>query len=353
VLRISRHVRCSIPVVALALALALAPSACKKEGEGGDSAPREDGGGHEPRDFGSPRRDGGPGTIGLRDSGLLGSADAGGQDDDEDGGAPVHVGDPECDDRDPCTVDSLARDGECEFAPVVCSALDSCHEAGVCDPMTGECTNPEKQDGAGCDDDNDCTRTDQCQSGECRGTNPVVCSAADQCHDPGVCDPETGECSDLHKGDATTCDDGDACTFDDACDDGVCTGAPGVLGCDGVSCYRASWLADGECDWFLLCAATDYDSGDCACGGSAENITGCDGSTCFPADWLDDDYCDIQLACEAANHDIDDCACGGYREDIAACPGTAECYPNWWLGDGECDAALNCTETMYDRGDCP
>jgi len=34
---------------------------------------------------------------------------------------------------------------------VVCVAQDQCHTAGLCDPATG-CSNPEKANGALCDD---------------------------------------------------------------------------------------------------------------------------------------------------------------------------------------------------------
>ncbi|HZR83412.1 MAG TPA: Ig domain-containing protein [Candidatus Binatia bacterium] len=66
----------------------------------------------------------------------------------------------------------------------------------------------------------------------------VVCTASDQCHDVGVCDPETGLCSDPVKPAGTACEDGDACTVNDRCDaNGSCVGAIG--GCDHFLCYTA------------------------------------------------------------------------------------------------------------------
>src|SRR5262245_3412672 len=35
---------------------------------------------------------------------------------------------------------------------VVCTAIDACHEVGVCEPATGRCTNPSKPAGSACDD---------------------------------------------------------------------------------------------------------------------------------------------------------------------------------------------------------
>lgn len=55
----------------------------------------------------------------------------------------------------------------------------------------------------------------------------VVCTALDTCHDVGVCDPSTGACSNPPKADGTTCDDGAACTTNDVCAQGTCSGTPG------------------------------------------------------------------------------------------------------------------------------
>jgi hypothetical protein len=71
------------------------------------------------------------------------------------------------------------------------------------------------------------------------GTNlcaGVTCTASDQCHDVGTCDPGTGVCSDPAVGDATACDDGDAATTGDQCSAGLCLGqvSCGDVTADGV-----------------------------------------------------------------------------------------------------------------------
>jgi hypothetical protein len=107
----------------------------------------------------------------------------------------------------PCPTGQIACAGACIPA---CRASDQCHVAGVCDPTTGQCTNPSVGDGTTCEDGDACTRTDTCRGGSCDGGDPVVCSASDQCHEAGVCDPYTGQCSDPAKPDGSTCDaDGD------------------------------------------------------------------------------------------------------------------------------------------------
>jgi hypothetical protein len=117
---------------------------------------------------------------------------------------------------------------------VVCGAADACHQAGICDPATGLCSDPSAPEGTPCDDGNACTQTDGCQAGVCTGGNPIVCSAADQCHVAGICNVATGVCSDAPAPDGTGCNDGNACTLTDTCHAGSCTGAGANPVCGGA-----------------------------------------------------------------------------------------------------------------------
>jgi hypothetical protein len=100
-----------------------------------------------------------------------------------------------CDDHDACTQTDTCQAGVCKGSnPIVCTASDQCHVAGTCDPSSG-CSNPAAPDGTGCDDGNVCTQTDTCQTGVCTGANPIVCKAEDACHLAGTCAPSTGICS--------------------------------------------------------------------------------------------------------------------------------------------------------------
>lgn len=129
-----------------------------------------------------------------------------------------------CDDRDPCTVNDVCQaDGTCKGSPKDCSSVaDQCND-GVCQAGTGICVKQPKTNGTTCNDGNACTQTDTCQAGACVGSNPVVCAAPDQCHQPGVCNPQTGACDYAPKTDGTTCDtDNNLCTLD-TCQAGVCT----------------------------------------------------------------------------------------------------------------------------------
>ncbi len=128
-------------------------------------------------------------------------------------------------------------------ASIECTALDQCHVPGECDPSTGECSNPAAEDGIACNDGDLCTRIDTCQGGLCLGAEPVQCTALDQCHVAGVCDPATGVCSNPSAADGTACDDDDRCTRSDTCQSGVCTGADPVICAALDQCY-----VPGECD---------------------------------------------------------------------------------------------------------
>src|SRR5690242_7598076 len=60
-------------------------------------------------------------------------------------------------------------------------------------------------DGAGtpCDDGNECTTNDRCRNGLCVGRE-ITCAASDQCHQAPTCDPSFG-CNSQPKPDGTAC----------------------------------------------------------------------------------------------------------------------------------------------------
>jgi N-acetylneuraminic acid mutarotase len=122
------------------------------------------------------------------------------------------------------------QNGACSGSnAVTCTAADQCHVAGSCDPSTGACTNPAAPDGTACNDSNPCTQTDTCQAGTCVGSNPVTCSASDQCHTAGTCDPVSGQCTSSAAPDGTSCTGSNLCNQLYACASGACVGSNPVV----------------------------------------------------------------------------------------------------------------------------
>lgn len=108
--------------------------------------------------------------------------------------------DMDCDDADPCTD-------------------DACDSTLGCQHVTHDRAS---------DDGDACTTVDHCEAGACLGSAPVLCAALDACHVAGSCDPLTGACDDPPAADDTPCDDGDPETSPNRCVEGICVGQASV-----------------------------------------------------------------------------------------------------------------------------
>jgi hypothetical protein len=245
-----------------------------------------------------------------------------------------------CNDGNACTQADTCQGGSCTGAnPVVCTALDQCHVPGACDPETGICSNPSKSDGSTCNDGNLCTQTDTCQGGGCVGADPVVCTALDQCHDPGACNPATGVCSNPNKADGSTCSDANPCTLGDTCQGGGCQpGAPKV--CTPLdACHDAGTCnpASGECSNPAKPADHCDDRNVCTTD-SCHPQTGCVHRTisCNDANACTGDSCDAVSGCQHAAITCDD----GSICTTDSCEPASGCR---YVFDPELD--VRCTET--------
>ena len=269
-----------------------------------------------------------------------------------------------CDDGDECTTGSTCFQGvckggtqQCECKPDdlsncykkaifdkdnKCAATPGCSKAGseffkcveatpkvecddsddspclknVCAPATGECSIQPAKDGKPCDDNIQCTQSEECEAGKCVGksfgscdcvpgqpvssacwgadydvfgvaqttkkstqkcTGKVVCEL--QSLSPGVldyacildtktivvcdddgqpctvaeCDPSDGACKQKPRAKGTLCDDGDACTSAGSCDgDGKCDGQTALCACANDADCAAK--EDGDlCNGTLYC----------------------------------------------------------------------------------------------------
>ena len=188
------------------------------------------------------------------------------------GGICAGVPGPECDDGDPCTDDGCDPELACVSEPAedggacddgdLCNGPDAC-EAGLCAPV-GE---------PPCDDADPCT-TDACQDGACQHQDiPDCCTEEADCAPAGACVvvscPVAGQpCQAVPLGDCcetdAQCDDGDPCTAD-RCEANACAFAVedpaccrNVLDCDdGDPCtvdacdedtHACSWTTDTKCE---------------------------------------------------------------------------------------------------------
>ena len=279
-----------------------------------------------------------------------------------------------CDDGDPVTVNDSCTTGSCEGVDlcvgVACTAIDECHLAGACSPLTGLCTNPEAPNGIPCDDGDPVTVFDSCDDGTCEGVDlcvGVACTAIDQCHVAGTCDPLTGTCDNPDAANGTPCDDADPVTSSDTCTDGTCEG---VDLCASVDCSGL----EGAC----TTAACDYTTGACvvtpineggACddGSVCTTVDTCSSGSCLGASPIScddtnpctDDGCDAITGCTFTNNSIpcvdgfdcttdDNCLNG-------ACQGTpqiASCEDNNPCTIDACDIASGCIYATNTSGTC-
>ncbi|MDI7269261.1 MAG: MYXO-CTERM sorting domain-containing protein, partial [Myxococcota bacterium] len=138
----------------------------------------------------------------------------------------------DCDDENPCTIDNCDAVDGCVHGPEAdetpCSTATIC--GGTC--SAGVCTGGIPVD---CDDDNPCT-TDSC-------------------------DPTTYECRNIARADGATCDDEDACTTGESCSSGVCTGGTTVTCDDDNDCTTDTCDTSTGCVNTITAGAT-CDDGD-------------------------------------------------------------------------------------------
>jgi RHS repeat-associated protein len=258
-----------------------------------------------------------------------------------------------CDDANACTQTDVCENGTCAGSnPIACTATDQCHVPGTCDPSTGACSNPQASNGTACNDGNECTQTDTCQSGTCTGTNPILCTASDQCHIAGACDPTTGACSNPGAPDGTACSDGNACTQTDVCSSGVCVGAKPVACTASDPCHVA-----GVCDPNTGACSNPIAANGAACsdGNTCTQTDTCQGGTCVggnPVTCTASDQCHGAGTCDPSTG-----ACSNPAvADGTACSGTNRCNQSYACLSGTCAGSnpIVCTasDPCHAAGSC-
>lgn len=223
-----------------------------------------------------------------------------------------------CDDGNNSSCDTCKGDCSAVQAAVVCSAQDQCHDVGTCEPTTGMCSNPNKPDDTPCDDTLICTDNDVCTAGQCAGT-ALSCDDSELCTDDS-CDPGTG-C--VHAPNTLACDDGSACTQTDQCSGGSCVGSDPVV-----------------------CTALDqcHDAGTCdPANGTCSNPSKANGVACDDADGCTVDEVCTAGACGggAARNCNDDVACTVDGCSAGACTHARD--DDMCSGDLVCNEVLGCS----------
>jgi hypothetical protein len=143
-----------------------------------------------------------------------------------------------CDDGNLCTLGDTCQAGKClPGAASKCDDGKPC-TADSCDATTGACASVPQPEGAPCDDGNGCTTTSTCGGGVCVGSGAKVCDDGLPCT-KDACDPLTGGCV-TSAGDGLPCNDGNACTTNDACLGVTCAGGPAQVCNDGDPCTADS-----------------------------------------------------------------------------------------------------------------
>jgi hypothetical protein len=292
------------------------------------------------------------------------------------GGACVGGSGLPCNDNNPCTSDSCVPGKGCTHAnnaaPCTdsneCTTSDTC-VAGVCvggpglncddgnlctndlcDPNTG-CKYAYNQ--APCDDGNKCTSGDACQGGTCVGSQQLKCDDFNPCTTDS-CDKVFGCKYDLNT---LPCNDGNACTKNDVCSNGVCSG-------EAVTCNDSNLCTSDACDAKQGCLYTPV-SGPCDDNNPCTTSDFCQLGKCMPGQGTncDDgntctkDTCAANGSCSHSN--LDGLACDDGNEctvnDVcvgAACSGTGN--PSCCLKDADCDDGNACTKDIcvLETGQC-
>jgi hypothetical protein len=268
----------------------------------------------------------------------------------------------ECDDADPCTVeDQCLEDGQCAGEAKECDDANLCTLDG-CDAGSGDCTHANAPDGILCDDGLACTLNDTCQAGLCTGA-AVVCPDANpnDCKALG-CDPAKGTCTvEAVLPEGHGCKDGNPCTDDDACDgEGSCKpGSKHV--CDAEHPCKKAWCNDkakedeNPCisDWKeadVGCDDGDACTEDDACVPVADGpALACEGTAIACADNNDctSDTCDPEAGCIFSATPKEGmmcalpggcglCTAGSCGADVAVCDDGNTCTTDTCATGGPC-----------------
>lgn len=273
--------------------------------------------------------------------------------------------DADCDDGDPCTIDSCELSTQqclrirlaCDDG-LYCNGVEVC-EKGACMPgISPECDDgvpctldscDEEQDACKnvrddsyCDDGVYCNGIERCDAlAGCVADDVVVCDDGMACT-ADSCDEAAGACR--YDPNNSRCDDGQFCNGVESCSvSGGCQpgNAPceAPLMCDDAVDACAECIADGDCGGATPCMISTCDLGVCV----ATNVS--DGTPC-----ADDLFCNGQEVCLSGvcTPSSSPCASGETCDESQnVCRPPPQCQTH-----AECDNGNVCTDDSCDAGTC-
>ncbi|HYC55604.1 MAG TPA: hypothetical protein VEL28_11795, partial [Candidatus Binatia bacterium] len=277
-----------------------------------------------------------------------------------------------CDDGNFCTIADTCSNSQCGGQARVCTdgidcTIDSCNE--VTDACQFTASDAQCDNGTFCDGVETCSDVAGCEDGL-----PVDCEGESDTCNQGVCDEEANACGTDPINEGGDCDDGNFCTVDDTCQNGVCTGTPRScddgVGCTVDSCDENAGAcvntgSDALCQDDVFCDGSEICNTDSGCmDGTPPDCSGSSGSctigacneitdSCVGLPTNEGNICDDSLFCtvsdtcqtgvctgspmDCSNLD-DECMEGVCNEDANACQAQ-----NSNQGGG-CDDGDECTE---------
>jgi hypothetical protein len=251
------------------------------------------------------------------------------------GGTTLCTGAKDCDDGDPCTLDSCGADGVC-----VHSAKCTGDQPLCCNGECGQCCT--KSD---CNDQVDCT-DDECFAGFCTNTpgtcpnstdycSPTGCVAREQCSVDADCadtDPCTTDSCVNHLCTHTSCPDGGTCCPGKGC--GTC--------CSDSQCPHDDPCHPSTCGADLTCAAGSLCANGSMCCPSADGTTAACGQCCEAADCPDDG---IACTVETCRNKDGTLTCA-HVANAERCPAGETCDPTKGCSANQCKVATDCAAPL-------